>query len=530
MNPHFSRRLAAAVVALLAVMPCAASEPDGVGRFDIARFQVEGNTLLDPAAVAQLLAPYAGKERDFGHVQRALEALEAAYQARGYNVVQVVLPEQELNEGVVRLQVVETRIGAVRVEGQRHFDAANVRASLPGLREGVTPNLTDVSASLKLANENPAKKTTLRLQAGARDEEVDAVIRVEDDKPWRIGASLDNSGNRTTGRTQVTTQFQHANIGGSDHVLSLQYTTTMEKPSQVSVYGAGYHIPLYRLGDSLDLFVSRSDVDSGSILAGIVNLQVSGRGTVAGARYNQNLPRKGDYESVLTYGFDHKAYESSVLLFGNQLGNDVTVHPLSLTYSGAWNDAQSAIGFGITALRNLPGGSRGRAADFALARAGARAGYRALKLNAGYTRALADDWQARLVFAAQYSPDALIPGEQFGVGGQSTVRGFDERDIAGDSGHFLNAEIYSPNLCRQVVALAVQCRAVGFFDAGRVRRNNPQPGDPYLEASIGSVGVGLRMNVDKHMTLQMDLGHVLDAGIGRAKGDNRLHVKLAVSY
>src|SRR5690606_14128665 len=123
-----------------------------------------------------------------------------------------------------------------------------------GLREGETPNLARISKSLKLANENSAKKTTLRLQAAAREDEIDAVVRVDEEKPWRIGASIDNSGNRTTGKTLFTTQFQHANVGGRDHVLSLQYTTTIEHPEQISVYGAGYHIPLYALGDSIDLF------------------------------------------------------------------------------------------------------------------------------------------------------------------------------------------------------------------------------------------------------------------------------------
>lgn len=515
---------------MLAAAPCAAEEQDGIGRFEISRFQVEGNTLLDPAVVDQLLAKFAGPQRDFGHVQRALEALEAAYRARGYNVVQVVLPEQELNQGVVTLKVVETRLGSVRVEGNTHFDAANVRASLPGLREGETPNLGRISSSLKLANENPAKKATLQLRGGARDDEVNAVVKIVDDKPWRIGASVDNSGNRTTGKTLLTTQFQHANVAGRDHVLSLQYTTTVENPSQISVYGAGYHIPLYSLGDSVDLYASHSDVESGAVLAGIVNLQVSGRGTVFGARYNQNLRRVGNYESALVYGLDHKAYQSSVLLFGNQLGNDVTVHPLSLGYVGSWSDAQSSYGFGVTAIHNIPGGSRGRAADFAAARAGASSSFSALRVNAAYNRALPNDWQARVAFAAQFSPDALVPGEQFGAGGQATVRGFGERDITGDTGHALNAEIYTPNLCAAVKIASTQCRALAFFDAGQVRRHNPQAGDPYAKASIGSIGVGLRMNVDKTMTLQLDLGHVIDSGVGSTEGDNRVHVKLAVSY
>lgn len=523
-------RLLAATVAVACACPALAQE--GVGRFDISGFRVEGNSLLDPAAVELLLAPFAGRGRDFGDVQMALEALEAEYRRRGYHVVQVVLPEQELNNGVVRLSVVETRIGRVRVEGNSEFDEANIRASVPGLQERRSPNLADVSSSLRLANENPAKKTSLQLQSGGKDDEIDAVLKVADEKPWRIGAAVDNAGNRATGEAQLTVQYQHANLGGRDHVMSLQYTTAIENPSDVSVYGVGYHIPLYAMGDSIDLFASYSDVNSGSVLAGIFNLNVAGKGTVAGVRYNQVLPRTGDYEARLSYGIDHKAFENNVRLSaapGAQLGNDITVHPLSIAYSGLWAAGGNELSFGISALRNIPGGDKGHSADFELARRGADKHYRIFRYNASYARALPADWQLRLSLSGQETGDALIPGEQFGAGGATSVRGFAERDQSNDTGRLFNAEIYTPNLCGSVQGVAAQCRALAFFDTASLGRNKTQPGDPRND-SIGSVGLGFRLALGKTLAMHLDYGHVVDGGAGKSDGDNRVHVKLAVSY
>ncbi len=529
MRHPFSRAVAAAAFSLLALPVHAADEQDAIGRFEIRAFSVDGNTLLAAPAIDKLLQPFSGKERNFGDVQRALEALEAAYHARGFNLVQVVLPEQELNQGVIRLQVVETRLGKVRVEGNRYFDEANIRNSLPGLREGESPNIGKVSSSLKLANENPSKKTALQLQSGGRDDEVDALLKVSDDKSWKIAASLDNSGNKSTGESQLTTQFQYANVAGLDQVLSLQYTTTLEKPSQVSVYGVGYHIPLYAWGDSIDLFASYSDVDSGSVLAGIFNLQVSGRGTVLGGRYNQSLRRVGDYESRLTYGFDYKAFQSNVALQGVQLGNDVTVHPLSVAYSGAWSAGESELNFSVTGSRNIPGGDRGGSADFNRVRAGAPAAYNILRYSAGYARALPNDWQMRVSLSGQHTNDALIPGEQFGAGGASTVRGFTERDISNDVGQLASAELYTPNFCAGIEAAATQCRLLAFYDAAHVRRNKPLPGEQ-TQASIASAGVGLRLSVSKYLTMQVDYGRVIDGGVTQQKGDNRLHFRLGLTY
>lgn len=528
MRPHLLRLLISTALAATCAATFAAGSADII-RFDIARFDVEGNTLLSPQAVEKAVAPFIGKNRDFGDVQRALETLEGEYRKLGYNVVQVALPEQELNQGVIKLQVIETRLGAVKVEGNTEHDEANILRSLPGLHVGETPNLGKVSSSLKLANENPSKKTALQLQSSDKDDEIDAVLKITDERVWKVSAAFDNTGNASTGNTHVTLQAQHANIANLDHVLSLQYTTTLEKPSQVSVYGAGYHIPLYALGDSIDLFANYSDVDSGSVTAGIFSLQVSGRGSVFGGRYNQNLKRIGEYEHKLSYGLDYKAFQNNVQLSGAQLGNDVTVHPASVTYNGTLGMAAGQVDVGLSLMHNIPGGSRGSAADFNRVRAGAPAGYNILRYNAGYSRVLPRDWQMRLNLAGQYTRDTLIPGEQFGAGGASSVRGFGERDLSNDYGYLLNAEVYTPNFCAGIQKMPTQCRALLFYDAANVSRIDPLPGE-LAQGSIGSVGLGLRVSMDKYLSLQMDYGQVVDAGVTQVKGDRKLHFRLALNY
>ncbi|NEX60471.1 ShlB/FhaC/HecB family hemolysin secretion/activation protein [Noviherbaspirillum galbum] len=532
MRNTFLRLLIGAAFAMPATPLLASSlpgAPDDVVRFDINRFDVQGNTLLPAKRVDAAVQAFAGRNRSFSDVQRALEALEEEYRKAGYSVVQVALPEQELNHGVVRLQVVETKIGKVRVEGNQHFDTMNIRASVPALREGITPDVARASSSLRLANENPAKKVNLQLQSAQQDGEIDAILKVSDERPWKLMGSLDNSGNSSTGNTHLTLQAQHANVANLDQVLSVQYTTTVEKPSKVSVYGAGYHIPFYALGDSLDLFASYSNVDSGSVTAGIFALQVSGRGSVLGARYNQNLKRIGDYEHRLSYGLDYKAFQNNVSLSGVQLGNDVTVHPVSLAYNGTLGLNGTELNVGATLVRNLPGGSRGTAADFERVRAGAPAAYTLLRYNAALASVFAKDWQWRLNLTGQTTGDALVPGEQFGAGGMASVRGFEERELSSDSGWLVNAEVYTPNLCGGMAGMAAQCRALAFYDTASVSRNKPLPGEA-AQGSIGSAGVGMRLALGNRAAMQLDLGQVINAGPLQAKGERKLHFRLSLNY
>jgi len=515
-----------AMLLLSAQVAAADASDDPIGSFEIGRFEIAGDTQLGAAPIAQLLSPFTGKARHFSDVQQAMQSLEEAYRARGYNLTRVILPEQELNQGTVRLVVTQPRIGKVQIAGNTVFDDANIRHSVPGLREGQSPNLRAISSSLRLANENPSKKVTLSLQNAASDDEVNATLQVADEKPWIAGLALDNAGSEKTGRTQLTAQFQHANVAGLDHTLSLQYTTTLEQPSKVGVYGVGYHIPLYAWGDALDFYGSYSDVNSGQVSAGPFNLQISGKGSVVGGRYTHHLAAQGDYRSRLVAGLEQKAFQNNVDYLGVQLGNDVTVRPFSLTYSADWTLPSSSTSYYLTAVRNVPGGDHANDSDFARQRSGAPAGYSALRYGLSHIRPLPADWQLRVALNGQISRDALISGEQFGAGGAASVRGYLERTIADDQGTLANLELYTPGLCSDP---AIQCRLLAFFDTANVTRNNPLPGER-KDTSISSAGFGLRLAVGKQLAAQMDVGQVLTNGNGQSSGDTRVHLKMNLSY
>ena len=522
MRTRHARLIAASLFAAASTAWAADGAPAPI-QFDISRFDIVGNTLLTSAQIDAAVAPYAGKGRNFGDVQAALEALEAAYHARGYQVVSVRLPEQELNGGVVRLDVLQAKIGKVTVSGNRFFDEANVRRSLPALETGKTPKLDDISASLRMANENPARKIKLSLQDANDDNLIDASLAVSDEKPWKAMFNLDNSGTGPTGKTHAGVALQHANLWGRDHVGSFQYTTTVEEPSKVSVYGLGYHIPLYQLGDSVDLYASYSNIDSGSVSAGLFDLSVSGKGTVYGARYNHTLARHGAIDARLVYGADVKAFKNSVLLGAINIGSDITVRPLSLGYSASMPFGSGEANAALTLVRNIPGGSGGGDADFGV---GYKPAYTILRFAAAVTQMVGQQWQARALLNGQYSRDALVPGEQFGIGGSTSVRGLDERVLATDSGAALNLELYTPNLCPAHDGW--QCRALGFVDAAYGSRKHALPGE-IGNTSASSTGLGLRLAIGSGINLQLDYGHVLHAG-GATGDSNKLHFRMGFAY
>ena len=499
-------------------------------RFDIDRFEVTGNTLLPAEEVDRLVAPFTGKQKDFADIQRALEALEIAYRERGFGIVQVQLPEQDITKGVVQFRVLQPTLRNVVVEGNKHYTNENIRRSLPTVRENETPNSKAIARNLQMTAENPVKETSVILRSADREDQVDATIKVTDDKPWRMFVSIDNTGTSDTGYWRTGIGYQHANLFDRDHTLTAQYITSPTDASKVSIYGVGYRIPYYRLNSSLDLIAGYSDVDSGTV-QGLFN--VSGQGSVYAARWNYYLPRWEDVEHKVTVGLDYRAYQNDVVFSGTGLVPDITVHPLGITYSGTVRAAASETNFYATAAANIPGGNDGSDDDFRRSRANATANYTLFRFGGSHSYAFKNDAQVRVALNGQYTSDALVAGEQFGIGGPDSVRGYLLRETANDYGYSANFEVYTPDFAGQLPKMeglsGLKMRALAFFDYGSVSRNDALPGESEGD-TLKSVGVGFRVGITRKFNLRLDFAHLLKDGPTRQSGQEHASVALAILF
>lgn len=490
-----------------------APQPGDTPRFEISRFVVEGNTLLSGEEVDKSVAPYVGAQKDFSDVQRALEALQDAYQNAGYGAVQVVLPEQVLEQGVIRFRVIESKIRKITVEEAKFHDEANVRAAVPALKEGETPRLRDISSQLRVGNENPSKQTTLLMKTGEQEGEVDATLKVADVKPQKAFVSLDNTGNKESGNYRLGVGYQHANVRNRDELFTFQYITSPESNmDDVTVLGAGYRIPIYSWSGTVELIAGYSDVST----ANVQNLfDATGKGTIFGARYNQFLPKvREDYEHRLSLGLDYRAFKADVQLKnggGAVPVPDITLHPVSLTYSGRLQLREAETGFFISASRNIPGGDDGDDSDFRALRAPADADYEVFRYGANYSRVLPGDWQLRALLLGQYTDDALVAYEQFGAGGADSVRGFKEREFFNDKGYRATLEAYTPNWSAALGGDAIRLRGLVFYDFAQLSRNDALPGE-IRDEYISSAGFGLRMSVGESLSARLDVAQVLNPG------------------
>ena len=154
-----------------------------------------------------------------------------------------------------------------------------------------------------------------------------------------------------------------------------------------------------------------------------------------------------------------------------------------------------------------------------------------LRAQGQASQALAGDWTGSVRVNLQATEHALVPGEQFGLGGAQAVRGFDERELQGDQGAQLTLEIGSPGL----LALAgrpgaADLRAVVFADAGWAGNQGSLAClGGHTQCHAASAGLGLRLSW-RALQARLDLAQALSTGTSTAKGDLRAHLSLALHF
>jgi hemolysin activation/secretion protein len=501
--------------------------------FAVNRFEVDGAHALSAATIDATLSPYQGQSVTFERLEEAIAALKAKYREAGIDAVNIVLPQQDISNGVIRISVTEARLGKVEVVGNKHFSSDNIVRALPALVPGETPNMDDVAAEVRMSNDNPSKQIQVTLRQGASADSADALVRVSDEDPMQFAVIFDNTGTSDSGRDRLGFAIHDANVFGADHVLSAQFQTSPNKIHDVDIIGANYVIPLYSRNETLDLSAGYSNVNSGLVTTTAGAYGITGKGTTFGARLTQYLARSEIWNQRLFASLDWRAYKNDVTLGdnGDSLVPDVTVHPFGLGYAVNYTTAKLEGEAGVTYEHNIPGGSNGSTDDFRLpgGRHDASASYQLLLYNADVTTDVYQGWRVHGAFDGQYTSDALVSPEQFGAGGIDSVRGFDERAATDDRGERITLEGITPDVGARLINDSWQLHGVLFYDAAKLARVDPLPGEK-SHLFISSRGLGARIAYSRQASLRLDFANVINGADLRAKNSNMLQFSAIVTF
>lgn len=499
---------------------------------EVRQYLVLGVTLLDARTIEAVLATMTGP-RSVEELHRAAATVQGLYARAGYGAVVAYLPPQEVSGGVITLQVIEGRLSAVRVEGAGPaFGNDGILASLPALKTGETPRLDRLDAQLRMANDNPAKRTRLVLLPGRQPDHTEAEIGVEAGARQQLSLELDNTGTPATGRARVALGWRDANLSGRDDALDLRLQVAPEHPRRFAAASLNYRLPLYAAATMLDGYALVSDTRSDRIPTAAGDLRFAGRGNLVGLRATHYLRRLEALDPRLALSLERRDQRNQCAI-GNlpeeacgSAGGDLVITPLSLEFSLA-GDAQLPIAASATLVQGLAlGGPHADRRAFEAVRPGAKPDFTALRVQGRWQQPLGGaGWDLQLRGALQVAAHALVPAMQFGAGGRDSVRGYEEREVAADHGAALSLELAAPRRLPSSKG-GVTWRLLAFVDAATLRNRDALPcSGTRTRCELASAGAGLRWESGV-LSGGLDAARTLHDGGTTSRGRTRAHAWL----
>lgn len=477
--------------------------------------KINGNTKIATEQLQTTVGKAEGVE--------AREKIMKAYANAGYNLVDVTVKEEQ---GTRVLQVTEKRLGKVVVEGNKQSSEKDIRQMLPALKEGNVPNVRYLSCQVMLANDSGFRQLSVDFRPNGADK-VDAYVTVKEADSVKYITSIDNTGDGYTGKLRTNLTLVDGNAGGKGHTAVVSYTTSPDNTDEVKQVGFYYNIPLPQANNNLYFTASYSDVDSGRIIdQGGYALDASGKGSSVGLHYVHNLERSEANKESVDFGIDMRKYDSdnifNVAGYPVDIGVDITSMPLSLTYQKSTKTADTVTSYSLGYVHNLPSGSANDTAQYEQYRAGTNANYQLWRGSANYQHMFRSGWLANVSVSGQYTGERLIYPEQFGLGGAHSLRGMNERDVAGDNGIQGSFELYTPEIAKGQ-------RLVGFFDVGRFWNVDPLPGDLRGDTAA-TIGLGWRYHDVNGYHFVADWGYVLNGTLNTPDHSSKFHFLASKVY
>ncbi len=459
----------------------------------VTEFRFAGNTLLSTAALQRVVAPFLNRPLDFARLQDAAVAVGNAYREAGW-IVRSYLPQQEIENGVVTIEVVEAVFGAARFEEnalkrfsnyriQRYVDTAQIT--------GEPLKAQSVDRTLLLLSDIPGVAVTGNLREGASAGETDLAFRAEDKALLSGDTGIDNTGSRSTGNKRLTGNMSlNSPMGVGD-----QISTNLMFTDGSSYARLAYSLPMGY--DGLRVGSSGSYMAYRLVAPEFVRLHGLGTSTTFGLDAAYPVIRSRLKNLNLALNYDHKAFnnEANFATTTRYVSDSLTV-----ALNGNLNDQLGGGGMNNLGLSWVYGsinlnGSPNKATDAITTRTDGQ--FNKLRYSASRLQTLFETLAAYGALSGQIGDKNLDSGEKFYLGGANGVRAYPSSEGGGTDGQMVNLELRA--------LLPNEFALTGFYDWGHVmvNRNNTYPGAVLLNNySLQGAGVTLGWLADMGLNLK----------------------------
>jgi hemolysin activation/secretion protein len=182
-----------------------------------------GNTVLDPAAIHNVVAPYLGKLVTSGDLEEIRHQLTELYIKHGYINSGVIIPDQNIVNGIVTLRAVEGKVTNIEVSGTNHFNPEYFKSRLAFGTEAPF-NVENLSREQQILLQDPLiRRLNLELLPGLEPGEARLHADVLEASRYSLGTQVADDQVPTVGAVRGQLQGSMANILGFGDILAAEY-------------------------------------------------------------------------------------------------------------------------------------------------------------------------------------------------------------------------------------------------------------------------------------------------------------------
>jgi hemolysin activation/secretion protein len=485
--------------------PAAQTTPASAGRkVFVKRFKLSApSALLSESELNRLLGAFLERENTLEELQKASEQVAGHLRERGYVFARAFLPQQELAEGAVVMEIVNGKLSkeadgrpsiSLKADGKSRLDPERAKAMMAAaVSDPAGLNIREIERGLLLLNDLPGIRGTGVVVPGREPGTAGLAVDVSEGPVAAGWLGYDDFGSRSTGIHRGTAGATLNDPTGRGDLAEFN----LAKSSGTESAGGSYAAPIGVSG-------LRARAAASGMRYRVVepsSLDATGGSTWLSGGLSYPMVRSQSASLYVTGTMDGKQFKDSVA--GVQT-NSRRTGALSAGIQG--NRQFAAMGRALTYSAAVTGGKLERgavpsdlAADAATRRT--QGSYSVWRASAAWWEPLGANFSLSASLAAQLSSKNLDSSEKIYLGGPRGVRAYPIEEGGGDEGQILNLEArWRAIQARERGGL--DCTLFGFFDAGRIVLNkNMWPGWNTGNANLPNqyalkgLGLGIRFEV-----------------------------------
>ena len=462
----------------------------------VKKFTIAGSTVFTPEELAQVLKPYTLRRLTFSELLAAQQAIDRLYIENGYITSGTFLPPQNLDDGIVTIEVIEGTISEINITGLDRLNPSYVRSRLKEAANAPI-NRDKLLNALQILQLDPLiANLSAELTAGTTIGSSILELNLQEADPFDLTLSYDNFRTPSVGTDRRQVNLTYRNFGGLGDRFSVGYLNT---DGSNSLNDFTYTIPINARNGTLSFRLGYTD--SKIIEDSFEQFDIESENTRYEFTYRQPLLQKPTQD--LAFGLSFSRNDSSITVQDKpfQLGGaetDGETHISALRFFQEYttrNQSQvlalrSQFSLGVNLFDATINDGDVPDSEFVAWRGQAQ--YLRL-LSPRITLLLRSDFQA--------SNRPLVPVEQFSLGGALSVRGYRQDILLGDNGLFSSAEIRAT--VARIPRLNTSIQLTPFLDFGKVWNSDDLA---FNTNTLVSTGIGLRIQTSDYFAARIDYG------------------------